>query len=422
MENNNNQLGDFFRKKFEELETSQADWSKPDPAVREHVLGQISSASPLAVSVGKAMLANKMLWVSTGLAAACIALIIYIGSLRERIDTVKNDYIQQQKEIAELEEKAEIKEAEIALYKKDIAILNLQKEQSFMKEEAIAAQKFHSEQSILPFYLAGKQNFQAKTENRVVNHKEEPFSSFLNTSDTLSGGKLIAEKRMSLSFLQAPSIPNSTVGIRTGIKMHLLPRSLAQFPPKKTEYRFSVGYERSWQQFEILVLHDFKPFRKVSELKREQAFTFSTHGISIGYAIKPNFWIEGGIRRGNWRFELASSHVVEYDKGNEIRDPIDGSVSQEVVFSRMSPYFESRADINLQTSRADEIDNGELVAFSIEESQEAVNTQITLGIAYQIGNRRLKAVLNGGGAWHQNQFNDYTTATTTKSDEREIFR
>ncbi len=408
MEENNNHLGDFLRKKLDDFDESAGSWNAPDPEVRGNILDRITAPAPAAPT-------TSPIPVIVLVALLQIAAIAYIWYLQNQIGQLES-HLKQQPQAGQvnLTDPALVEKyaAEIASLKAE----NTQLRAAGAEREGREAQLNQQARTQLTTIN------QLRAENRFLQGRlaERPPAQL----DKLPDQPHSTDKKQPTAALalSAPSLPSP------GLKMLSAPEQ--QFPEiallptlpitrAKASKRWEAGYDFALLRMDIPQTRSFKNQRLASENTQNNRVTTAAHGLSFAYSPAPHWWIRTGLRTATINHQSRSRLGLAYNRTNESDLP-NGDKANELTFTTRTAYSETRGAFNITLERGAELEEGDLLEITIRDQQRLQYLQAPFEIAYFSGAGRLQWMLRSGLQWNQLSFGDYTFTVFTEARGRPI--
>jgi uncharacterized protein YukE len=423
MEDNNNNLGDFLRKKLDNSDEPVGRWGKPDKEVKASVLEQITTI-PLATQKG-----SYAKFIYLGIAALLVLTTGgYLWNLYQQNQDLHNTLVAQSNQTSQLENQLNGLNQK---YETTTTKLN-QQTQQLVK----ALQETETEIAQLKNTLLNERSGHQKTKIRTKAHLEaiaqlekekqsllvkieQGENGNFNGDSTIADGvsdrsnsgvaviQYLADVLRDLPvILQQPwASPNEST------KNQLIIPTDQLF--KKAHQRFRIGYEFSPLEFELEADRSFarqrSPHRRLASKK-----TFAAaHGLLLAYSPKGNWWIRTGFRFASFDVKGRNTVVLAYDPTNEEMRP--GFRTNELSMSINTPYAETNSSFSISIPDDTELNEDDLLEIDIIEIQSIQVWQIPIGVEYIQGKNKLQWLWQGGLQFNQIVFGGYSFEATASS-------
>ena len=441
MENNN--IGDFFRKRLEE-DTSNQDWANPDMEIDSKVLNQISHPNkPISKGWGGVIL-------KSGISILLLLMGSYIFYLNQELSVAKNelngrtDIVENSKPESNIQDDSntrtiEIKDAYIAKLEAKNENIQLEKEKLNQQNEQLlrkttnqsinSAQKkiikvnsendddaiktLREEKEIL---LAENQRLKQLTE-QLLNEKnilEEQLNTHKQSYTQMEkGNNLLKDSLSLLSSLVAQNMNSETEKIPD--KEPIIP---AEKTNAKNYKRFALGYEYSRQKWDIPINRTFSEQRLVSENGRNENISTNVHGLNFAFSPKQNWWIKSGLRFTQLNVESTYNMGLAYSPVNETPDPMSGGIFNTLNVNTNSSFLTSDNSVNVlfEPNRAPE--EGSLLEYQAEDNLSINSWQIPIGLERQFNAGKTFLFIQGGLQLNSINLKEYTFRTSLLDSEQ----
>ncbi len=407
MENKNNNLEDFLRKKLSDFSEISDSWDKPDAGVwvqaQQEFPGFAKSKS----------FRFDTFW-KVGLFLLLLFSIGYIIFLQRENHVLK---LELDKKTEEIWQNQEIAVSDENLLEKSTTII-ADNEKLATQNKLLYKQKTEIEHL---FRLQQESIIRLTNENQGLQNSIKKNTSLApalsNISDIKSGstknintGKAIAKDHQSIHFLfkktnkiEGPGFPKLDV-------------SISFIPLKKKRRKFEVGYEYALLGLNIPVETGFGDLSKNKSNNRVYA---QAHGFYFAYAPQKNLYIRTGLRTSTTTVQQNSKLNVEYDKSGEYIKQ-NGAIGNDLKFDTKTFDNHTKSDITVEIPQGAAIENGDFLIVNFSDYQNLRYFQVPLGVEYFYGKGRWQWHLQGGIQWTQITFGDYTLNAKIYTKDEEL--
>lgn len=442
MEEENNNLGDFFRRRLSSDEGGDEDWFNPDPRVDERVLQGLAASS-----IGKR---KKKKWLLILLPCfAFLGMLGYIIHLKQQIallndittptiaqkTSVKSPSTITTKNTARLNNIPVITNAkkETPIDKK-VSLKDKKKEQAILwnnlkaKNETLQQQIEQKNKIIQALQLELSQNCAQvnPSKNRLANTKESgvkylspnldiPSILTTKTASILDSKTIFAQNKWN-DFL-ADSEPTE-IGEANNQIFENLPTIKPGFltvPLEKTEaipdYSFSLkkkkkrklnsleiglhlGVQALFTEKEVKIL-DQRVLLKDDLASIELAVPYI--GLNIAYSPIKNLWIRTGLQVGGNTDNMREEIGIVYNDAQEYLLP-SGDRGSDLVLNTSTGY--TKAANTLEVTIPSTTTNGDLLELDYEERLSIKHLQIPLSVEYFFGQKKWQPFIHLGVKWN----------------------
>ncbi len=378
MEEQNNHIGNFFRKRFTEPDEMGGAWSRPDAAVRQTVLAQISTPAPFFLGVSK-------LFFSVVLGTAVVLTAAYIFYLTQKIHSL---------------------EAQATALAEQIALSPSESEVQYLSEEK---EKWACRQEAHQLDIAQLAERIQSLQDSLGSLKKSPLIQYVRSEKEVPTPPVQLEPESSaFQAFQLSAIPQIPMAFQLS-QVERQPiawkRAFTGLAVRKRE-RFEIGFESTSLWLKRPIIRSFENLRTASdELPRDEIFS-RAKGISLAFSPKPKWWIRSGIRTADVSQDESSRMVVAYNTAREYRLPT-GEIGNDLRLASSTPYRATESQISLLFKRGETLQDGDWLEVNIREALNQQYLQIPLGVEYIHGDGRLGWSLQGGGQWNRITFGDY---------------
>lgn len=425
MENKDNNLGDFFRKKFSEFDGSEGEWGRPDVSVRENLLDEISTAQkPAAASV------SNLFW-----KIALIVALLLLGGFAFYLRT-ENRNLQQA--LNEQKSKTEIINEELINQKEafENKITQLEKNINNQISESESIEK-NNQERLAEIDLLRVKNTRLNSENTEL--KNEKIQLLLEVEEIKNRPKEIVEIVKSengenifletikavlpIALAQKVELKENEGGITEDETLEEkvekpelnLEKEIKTIETKRK--KFEVGYEYALMGLDLSTERRFALQRDVAQNSQSRKINAHSNGAFFAYSPRENFWLRGGVRFSSVSFSNSYVTGLDYDKEMETVEP-NGSTSNQLMLTTSTPYSETQAEFNVRFPDGEELNNGDLLRVAITDLQRLNYLQIPFGVEYHFGEKRLKWLIQGGGVINRISIGDYSFTVRTFARNR----
>jgi hypothetical protein len=466
MRNKDNNLKDFLRRKFSDIEDLEEAWTKPSLMVRNSVLDQITEPTP-----NKRKKAFLLFLLLLGVLAG-VGLFEYIKG-RNVVDeaTLDTKNIRTDAEILAIESgekqlnslakksaksnarkinavtgfsKDELRQKNASLIKvvqrQNDIITQLKKENLGTKENTIE-KKLRKET-----FLEGHSKEAFKNLLEVNKHLkiEQDKLNFLNETQGEEIERLNDEKQLLLDSLNGQiyafsSKPEEKEITRTKNKIAFQPvKPLIANELKENELianefvtdsvnlevdfglekpkkkvGFEVGYQLGIRGGMAEVIEYVGQQGVITNQVKDKFLVSHVHGLNVGISPVKNFWIKTGAHVGN--MNLHQTHHVKfiYNSNSSASTVTSGAYAEDI--NNLSFIGISTINKNIGTlANAQGTVNGDELELDFQTNLVLTSLQIPLEFNYMYGKKRLQALFQLGGQWNLLNYQYYMYGFETK--------
>ncbi|GJM33567.1 MAG: hypothetical protein DHS20C18_25680 [Saprospiraceae bacterium] len=405
MEDKNNNLGDFFRKKFDDFDESGGDWMRPDRAVRDEVLQQIDVSG-----AAKPNYAKFILIAIIGL--FLLATFGYIFYLQQQVVDLKTA-LQIQNEQSEASNMAVASLEKKYLNEKTRLLLKSEQLQC-SNDELVQREKdldglMQSQQSAV---------LQLQEENRILQKKiNDSVLTPIAKNNVLDEVADAKENKLKMNLVQ--KLPALLINPFTFNENYPLKLSLpTQIRPlKSNRKRFEIGYEYALLGFDMAINRTFENQRLASESAQTNKISTPSHGFYFAWSPKKNWWIRTGLRNTSIQLQRRFVLGLAYNRTNETTRPGE-PIRNELLLKTSTAFTEIKSAFDISIERGQELQEGDLLEVRIQDHLSLKYMQIPLGIEYFYGSGKLTWLFQGGFQYNRISFGDYRFITTVEARGR----
>ncbi|WMX16921.1 hypothetical protein [Aureispira sp. CCB-E] len=469
MEDNNNNLGDFFRKRLSSIEGEDADWFHPDPRTDDVVLQNLIGASKNR---------KKTYWLKYLLPALLIlAMLAYIFYLKHHIAQL--EYAQATSNTQTINTTPSLKPLTTSINTHQNITLdqttssttdktewtttsidsNTIKQTELDKEitkkaniiEALKAEKQHLQTLLAQQnktiqtleYQLDQNNYVANVINREEGRNEKPILSTSNGDQKASSILSNAKKaRLNSDDLQPKTQQKKAVvkavtaeGNKSMDDLQVIAPSLLAIPstiPKATpdysfslkkkkkrelhslEVGFQVGLQALFTEKEIDILNQ----RIIADKELTSERLIEPYvGANIAYSPFKNIWVRAGIQLGGSKDFWGQRMGIVYSDAQEYLLP-SGDVGSDLIVNTSTGY--TKAINTLQLTVPSTTTDGDLVELDYWEELETTHIQIPLSVEYHFDSKRWQPFIYAGAKWNVFRYEYKTSNINVMSNDQAI--
>lgn len=445
MGNNNNNLDNFLRGKFSDIENSEEAWTRPSLNVKNNILAQITE--PPQKKRKRALFLLLFLLgalASFGLYESCKSKKDVHRApfdVQERNTNAKEDTILVDnnsnylaKNLAESNSetinrvprfsKDELLERN-ALLKKVIQnqndiITQLQKEnlkaQSNSVEDKLTKERLNDDQSKDQFKGLLAMNSRLEIEQNRLKFlnktQEEEIDQLKNEKqlllDRLKKQAAVANSKREREDIESiknviafeevkPLVATELEGKDLLVEPVKLEENFGLDQPKK-KIEFEVGYQLGLRGKMTEIIDYAEEQGTITNQVKDKLLVSHVHGLNIGISPIKNFWIKTGAHVGNMNLHQKHNVKFTYNSNNQL------TFSPQAYTNEINNL--SRAGISTLQENVELLDdaqyiqNGDLVDLDFQTNLVLTYLQIPLEFNYQYGKKRLQALFQLGGTWN----------------------
>ncbi len=405
MDNDNN-LGDFFRKRLNQTDGSSDGWDMPDPELRASVLASISSGS------GRGGQGKKIMLI--------IIPIIIFAFLIGYIFKLKNDLRN-----AVMISTIEIPKRTTSSY---FSNLNTKALNSVLKHQ------LKNQENSLTNLISENKKLKNKITSFIPEIQEVERLVYVEDQELINQqNSIIAELRNRISSLE--SIINSKeekpaftpLKILDVATLPLEEKREYDIPPLIPIYTNNI-YEENWEfgynyRHSITALkteRDFGIHRATAGAKQEDRFVHKQHGITASRKLTPYFWITGGISFQKWNLARSSNTSLAYNpEGEEI---ITGEGIRTRINSENRTYLgNTNNNTSLLLEDGQLPSEGDLIEVAINDELSGIGLRVPLSLNYYQNLGKGRFILTTGVQYNWLQTRDYKYGINISSNDTEYY-
>jgi len=447
MKNKNNNLNNFLRRKFSDIDDLEDEWTKPSLMVRNSVLDQITESSQkkrkkifffFLLLLG--VLASFGLFECIKGKNAVEEASFYARNIRIDTGTLGTEFVEKNlnsltKESAEnksrnintvtefskeglLERNALL--IEIVQNQNDI-ITQLKKENLETKENTIeknsrkeAAIKGHSKEAFKNLLEANSRleieqkklrflNEIQQEEIEILNSEKQLFLDSLNLEIYASSSKQEENERTTIGDEIAfqsikPLIKNKLEKSELVVDSINLEEGFGLEKPKK-KVKFEVGYQLGIRGGMTEVIEYVERQGFITNQVKDKLLVSHVHGLNIGISPVKNLWIKTGVHIGN--MNLHQTHNVKFIYNSNSSASTVTSAAYANDINNLSFIGISTINKNIETlSNTQGTVNGDELKLDFQSNLVLTTLQIPLEFNYTYGKKKLQALFQLGGQWN----------------------
>lgn len=401
MENQDN-IGDFFRKNLKKSDNSGDDWDRPDANVWANAQAAILEEEP------KEKPALSWLYLLAFLLISC-AIGVYVWSLKKQMinleETIEQQEIavnEQKQKILDLEQKIDVRKLE---HSKEIA--NLNNERAGILKEKKSANK--------ELLKSRNKAVQLQKENDILESQVQKIANQINDKSVI----LVEEKVINLDKKEVVK-PISPLTITTNL---LAVNDLIEMPdlafPKLIQERkieknkWKVGIDYSFLNLKMPANNEEKDDIKSLFNVENTVYLAPVKGISVAYSPKKNLYIRAGFQQTEGKIERIWKISEDYDKSGEYLDA-DGKVNNDLNYGFNTPYAAHDGAINVKVPEGTELEDKDNVFAEISDYQVFDYKKVSLGAEYLLNKGKFQWQVQAGLSWNNLSFKEYFSEAEVK--------
>lgn len=458
MGNKNNNLEDFLRRKFSEIENSEEAWTKPNLTVRNAVLDEITTPNKKRKKAGLFFL----------LLLGVLMSVVLFEFFKEEQATAKIDFHTKEiKRAAEVLDNASIK-AELSPVTKKMIEDNIERAEATtefskdkllerntllrtviqnqndiitqLKKENLVAQNNSVENELVKDISLGDESTEKFQNLLEANHQlkiEQTKLEFLNKEQRKEIETLNQEKELLLDRLDAQVLASNsketyeTTTIKNKIAFETIKPLVANKldekvvvvepvtleegfgldqPKKKIE--FEVGYQLGFRGRMAEVIEYTEQQGTITNQVKDKFLVSHVHGLNIGISPVKNFWIKTGAHVGN--MNLHQKHAIKfiYD-ANRTSVVTSGAYTEDINDLSRSGISTLETNIGALANAQGAV-NGDELDLNFQTNLVLTYLQIPLEFNYLYGKKKLQALFQVGGQWNLLNYQYYMHGFGTK--------
>jgi hypothetical protein len=433
MENNN--IGDFFRKRLDD-DISNEDWANPDMEIDNKVLNQITLPNkPISKGWGGVI-------IKSGIGILLLLMGGYIFYLNQELSVAKNELIGQTDIVESIKSELNIEDNSntktIELKDALITKLEAQNENLFLENEKLLRentdQSINSGQrKVIKFNtknddainILRKEKEILLAENQRLNQLTEQL---LNEKSAIKGQlnkqeQSYTEMEKENNLLKdSLSLLYSLVAENMNSETEKIQEEEPIIPEEKTDTknhkRFALGYEYSRQKWDMPINRTFAEQRLVSENGRNENISTNVHGLNFAFSPKQNWWIKSGLRFTQFNIENTYNMGLAYSATNEITDPISRTTTNTLNVKTFTPFSISDNSVTVLFEEDREPEEGSLLEYQAEDNLSINSWQIPIGLERQFNTGRTFLFIQGGIQLNSISIKEHTFRTSISDSER----
>lgn len=460
MGDKNNNLEDFLRRKFSDIEKSEGAWTKPSLTVKNDILNQITE--PTRKKRKRILLFFIFLLGalnSIGLFKFFLEkdgakkTILRTELVRTDVDTFKtkpsndplNSFTKEPLKINSKSSNVATKVSTDELIAQNALLRTVIQNQNDiiiqLKEENLAAQKNSNKQGLENTLSENKLQKEFKAllrKNNLLEVKQEELKALnkvqYNEIELLKYEKKILTDSLSTQIYALNRIEQATkltpkerstiacqnvkpivaIGVEATevvVEPIVLEDNLGLDEPKR-KAKFEVGYQLGMRGriTEVIEYIDYQG--TITNQVKEKLLVSHVHGLNIGISPVKNFWIKTGAHVGNINLNQGHKFKSIYNSNSSL--PVKVTAYTDKINS-----FSQKAINTLQENigglaNAQNVVNGDELILNFQSNLVLTYLQIPLEFNYMYGKKRLKGLFQLGGQWNLLNYQYYIHGFQTK--------
>lgn len=432
MEDNNNKLGDFFRKGLSSLEGEDQDWFNPNPRTDNLIIKELSVASKKKRDKKRGL----HLFLPCLLFLGMLAYILYLkhhivvlnDSSTHKILVNTTPTATNNKDVAEPHNTTK-ENQELIINKRDAEYKKLQQILYHLTTQNEALQqtirqknrKIHALQielnrncSVPPLFASNIQQTKKSSPSGLFSniHAQpilvEDGNSTQNSKLLLQDDQFdelplpISSKKQTQSFQDLLVLRPGLLPIKSE-RIEPLDNTSFNLKNKKKrklnslEVGFQAGLYTMLTEKKISIMHQ----RIVTGNPTTERLVAPYLGVNIAYSPFKNLWIRAGIRGGGNTSSLKQNMGIVYDNGHEYTLP-SGDIGNDFVLNTSTGYTDIKNTLTLIVPKTTA--NGDLFELKYYEELKTIHLQIPLTIEYFFGSRKWQPFVYSGLKWNIFQY------------------
>ena len=402
-------LEEFFKKRVNDFDSPSDDWDKPDASVFQNAQMHFPKHPKLVERDWESIVMVLMALLLLSLMGGLFFMKKNMTALENKlqiaettfqnldIEAKNNNILHVNTQLAEVEKKCAEGRTELLTQSQ----ITSQTIETLTRQNQEFRKSIVSQNNRIAFLLVENQMLtKGLTSSQAVNLKKSDKDKIegLTKSQTLIG---------QLPSRTIPFFPKrkKTFYLRRDVGTD----PLDLLPPKSRNKNFEIGLNITSIAYDFPTAYEFEKFEifeedeKASISNRMNGMTFN-----LGYALRPNLWINTGFRKTGGKIEENFWTGLKYDKDGEYIDN-DGKTINEFELNTQSNFSDAGNQIDFEVPNGIEISDEDKVYAKWEESQEVQFIHIPFGVTYFSSFSRgsqLEWFLKGGIGWNQITFGD----------------
>ncbi|MFT4973044.1 MAG: hypothetical protein ACI9JY_002250 [Saprospiraceae bacterium] len=374
MEDNDDKLSNFIRKKLQTVVGNNDAWDMPDASVWQKAkLGFLQPE--------KERKRISSFWFYGLLGAILLLLsVLYNWRLVQTKNQVKEQFEEQSEIVAQLKEQlAEDNKTQQILYGQNLNIIKklrldnerlVQENEQMNKERKQLKHRFQT-------LIYTQHDLINKTELSI--QQKEPNGP----EQSLSKQTIAPEKNQSSEIIKLSPLPINHIYNKPQSELVFLfspePKPL-KFPKEEQRNKNELGINFSLSFLRMpssLVLE--KGEKKMEQTTEDFA---PSYYLYYAHSIKNNWWLKTGVAYANYSYTNNFQFKSEYDKSKEF-EKSDGTLANELPFQTENGYFRTTQNIQMDIPDNANLETGDFIFGEFEESQRINAWSFPFGVEYR---------------------------------------
>jgi hypothetical protein len=443
MKDENNNLGDFFRKRLSSLEDGEEDWFSPDPRTDDRVLQGLVASSNKKKSKKKGFFILLLCLLFLGMLSYIIHLKQHITSLNDTATKIlAQKTFTPPTSTTTTENTITLNNTSVISNTDETRNLesSIDKINSKYKIQAMALNNAEAKNQALQKLI--------EQQNKTIQALQLELSQDCNTSNSFENILANTNTKTTKFKYLYPSIKDQTIATNErettlGSKNLFLQNKwndfLALNSPKETELEASPTFENlSTIKPELLVVpleqteatpdYSFSLKKKKKKKRKGKSLEIGLHaglqalftekaidildqrvlfkndlsrveipipyvGLNIAYSPRKNLWVRIGVKGGGNIDGGKEELVIVYNDAQEYLLP-SGDRANDLVLNTSTGY--TQADNTLGLTVPSTVTNGDLLELEYGEQLKIKHLQIPLSVEYFFGQKRWQPFVHGG--------------------------
>ncbi len=405
MDDNKNNLEDFFNNRINDFDESDDGWDLPDESAWENAQAHFPNHP------------QKKTW--NWKLGVLILLVFTLFSAGVYIYFLKKDLVNKSNEIEIAKNEIENKNNTITILEKEISKVESESEKEKLNTQNAITSLTPKQQIATQTILSQKNTNQFLSKENQKNNKELiitqsnfafknesnfPINEKIASNYTIKDSKMILENSIPIasSFMEIQNVfPAQKLDLESEFNIF--------FPtPQKKKGKFEIGVNYTSLNFKIPLVYDFEKLEKEDFGKKDWSFPVQSKGgeFHLAYKVRSNLWIITGLRRTAVGFEKSFSDKLIYDKSGEYIDG-DGKTINEFEITTQTGFSDTGSNIDFEIPNGTTINDGDFLETEWNNSQQYKFTHIPIGVNYFMGKNKLKLFFTGGLGWNKVSLGEY---------------
>ncbi|MFK7936471.1 MAG: hypothetical protein AB8G22_23350 [Saprospiraceae bacterium] len=170
---------------------------------------------------------------------------------------------------------------------------------------------------------------------------------------------------------------------------------LKKSPKVAPGQRFEAGLKLSFLPYSVPISSNIANVGSIQGNSEDYEGITDISGLKLGIGLRPNLYLQTGIRPANFGLINTSISGIIYDKSSEFTRS-NGTVANNIILESRTSFSDVDQSITVEIPAGTELETGDLLLMTLTNFQNVDFLQIPLGISFFQGKKRWQLEYMGG--------------------------